>query len=67
MNKSLLARILRPALLGCGLVLVLAATASSVSGKNPVLTGTPEIGPESMAGALALLAGGLLIIRSRLR
>ena len=63
MTKSLLGRVIRPALLGCGLLLVLAATADTARADfpNPV----PEIGPGSLPAALALLAGGLLIYRSR--
>jgi hypothetical protein len=65
MTKSLLGRVIRPALLGCGLGLLLGATAGMASAHAPV--STPEIGPDSMAGALALLAGGLLVLRSRWR
>ncbi len=64
MNKSLLGRVLRPALLGCGLLLVLTAVASTAQahGGPP---GVPEIDLNSAAGTVALLAGGLLVLRGR--
>lgn len=63
MNQLLVRRVLRSAVLVCGLMLVLAATASMARAgfDNPV----PEIDPASMSSALALLAGGLLVYRSR--
>jgi hypothetical protein len=53
MNKSLL---------GCGLLLVLTAVAGTAYGMP---RDTPEIDMGSMASAVPLLVGGLLILRSR--
>jgi hypothetical protein len=64
MNKSLLGSVIRPALLGCGLLLVLTAVAGTAYGK-PTGFPTPEIDLGSMASAVPLLVGGLLILRSR--
>jgi hypothetical protein len=62
MNKSLLGSVIRPALLGCGLLLVLTAVAGTAYGMP---RDTPEIDMGSMASAVPLLVGGLLILRSR--
>jgi hypothetical protein len=50
----------------CGVALVLAATASTAHacrGCSPV----PEIDPQSAAGALAMLTGGVLLMTDRFR
>ena len=46
--------------------LVLAAGATQAIAGNPT-TPVPEISPASLSGGLALLAGGVLIVRARLR
>ena len=61
---SLVRRIVRTSLLVAGLGLVLAAAANTAFAHQPPI-GTPEIDPGSTAGALTLLAGGLLVLRSR--
>ena len=51
---------------GAGLLLIVGATASSaLAGVGP--PPVPEIDPGSMASALALLAGGLLMLTGRRR
>ena len=51
---------------GLGLALVMAAIASPAWAGGP-LPGAPEIDPGSMAGAVALLTGGVLLLTDRLR
>jgi hypothetical protein len=46
-----------------GLMLVLEACA----GKALAITGVPEIDPGAAGSAITLLAGGVLVLRSRLR
>jgi hypothetical protein len=65
MTKSLVGRVLRPALLGCGLLLVLTAVAGTAQAAGPPPVGVPEIDLNSAAGAVALLAGGILVLRGR--
>jgi hypothetical protein len=66
MNKSLLGRVLRPALLGCGLLLVFTAVAGTAqAGGGPPPLGVPEIDLNSAAAAVALLAGGVLVLQGR--
>jgi hypothetical protein len=50
---------------GCGVALVVAALASRAAANVP--PPTPEIDPGSLAGALALVAGGVLVLRGRIR
>jgi hypothetical protein len=50
---------------GLGLALVMAAIASPAWAGGPLPV--PEIDPGSMAGAVALLAGGALLLTHRLR
>jgi hypothetical protein len=56
---------LRVVQLGLGLALVMAAVASPAFAWGP--PPAPEIDPGSAASAVALLAGGLLILTDRLR
>lgn len=61
---SLVRQVVRTSLLVAGLGLVLAAAANTALAKYGP-QGTPEIDPGSTAGALTLLVGGLLVLRSR--
>ena len=47
-----------------GLALVMAVVAGSLQAAGGVV-GVPEIDPNSLAGALALLTGGVMMIRRR--
>ena len=54
--------------LGCVLLAVaaiLAATVTNAAAGGPVAA--PEVRPASRSGGLALLAGGVLLVRARLR
>ena len=50
---------------GLGLALVVASLATSVSAGGPVAV--PEIDGASITAGLGLLAGGVLLVRARLR
>jgi hypothetical protein len=45
--------------------LVLAQTVKPCASVNPTCRAAPEIDPSAATGALALLSGGLLVIRAR--
>lgn len=64
MTQLLVRRVLRPALLVCGLLLLLTAIVGSAqagAGPPPV----PEIDMNSAVSALTLLAGGMMVLRGR--
>ena len=50
----------------CGLLLVLAVVAGTAQAGGPIPS-APEIDPGSITSALALLTGGALMLRRRLR
>ena len=52
---------------GLGLAFLLAALAAPALAHDFEPTAAPELDPGSMAGALALLSGGLLIVSDRVR
>ncbi|CAN5724183.1 hypothetical protein BH18ACI5_BH18ACI5_15000 [soil metagenome] len=56
---------MRFALYGFGLAVVVASLATSVSAGGPVAV--PEIDGASITAGLGLLAGGVLLVRARLR
>jgi hypothetical protein len=56
----------RAARKACGLALVLAAVATAAyAGMPPPPAGAPELDPGSVAGGLALLTGGVLMLMDR--
>jgi len=55
------------ALRSCGLLLVLSACASIALAEQGAPPAVPEIDPSSMGSALALFAGGLLMLSGRRR
>ena len=56
---------MRRATYGAGFMIVLVSLATSVMASTP--QAAPEIDGASMATGLALLAGGVLMVRARLR
>ncbi len=56
---------MRVALYGLGLAMVVASLATSVSAGRP--GAVPEIDGASISAGLGLLAGGVLLVRARLR
>ncbi|HVA51768.1 MAG TPA: hypothetical protein VNH11_35835 [Pirellulales bacterium] len=63
--KNTIRRLVDCASAVCAVALVVAALAGHASANVP--PPTPEIDPGSLAGALALLAGGVLVLRGRIR
>lgn len=61
-----LSSIVRRACQVCGFLLVFAAVAGTAQAGGP-LPSAPEIDPGSAASALTLLAGGVLLLRRRLK
>jgi hypothetical protein len=51
----------------CSAALVVAALAGRADALPPPPVGAPEIDPGSLASALVLLAGGVLMLRGRIR
>ena len=52
---------------GAGLALVLSVHALGTNALASVPTPVPEIGPASLSAGVALLAGGVLLLRARRR
>jgi hypothetical protein len=66
MTKTSLVRLaLRTVCLAGGALLVLAAVAGTAYARNPLGGDAPEIDPGSLASALALFSGGVLMLRAR--
>jgi hypothetical protein len=52
---------------GAGLALMLSVHALGTNALASVPTSVPEIGPASLSAGVALLAGGVLLLRARRR
>ena len=64
--KSAAASLPRMAAIGCGMLVIAAVSApAAFAAFGP--PSAPEIDPGSAASALALLAGGVLLLKSRIR
>jgi hypothetical protein len=57
----------RSAVVFAGLALVLLGASGTAWAGGPPPPGTPEVDPGAMGSALALLAGGVLVLTDRLR